>query len=481
MSIKTSLILFFCVVHFSLQAQFKYSLKDCIQLAWEKSLQLKQSLLAQQINGNNHQQAKNNLMPSVNMDMSGGMSLGNSLNPTTYEVQFRNAYTSTLGIGAQMTLFSGLQQINNIDRTRFLSESAQADVETFKNNLALTVANNYLQLVLAKETIEAAKIQARNNQEQVNRTKSLIEAGVLPKGNLLELQAQTARDELNLVKAQSSYQLLEFQMKQLLLLPLNQDVTFEQEFKVKASDYDIENVESILNNAVNKMPQIKSEELKVKAAKKQMDMVMGTFSPTFNFSYYSGSNFINTAIDVRDSNIIFPPSLIGTGINNVDNSTIKIYSAPTVRTVQVSDGSMPYLMQLKNNLSHRVTISMSFPIFSKFQRMTNHSNAKLQYMSQNFQLDIAKNKLKEEIYTAYIQYKNAKKTYYAAEENTKAMNNAFEFAKEKYNLGSINSYEYNTSLTNKQNAELELLKSKYEYFFRKVVLDFYNGSVFSID
>ena len=481
MNLKIFLILFFSLSFYASNAQIKYSLKDCITLALEKSLQLKQTYLSQNIADNNFKQSKNNLLPSVGLDMTGGMSIGNSLNPTTYEVQFRNAYTSTIGVSAQMILFNGLQQINNIDRTKFLSESAKTDIESFKNNLALTVANNYLQIVLAKEIIEAAKIQSRNLQEQMNRTINLIEAGVLPKGNLLELQAQKAKDELNLVKVQSSYQLLEFQMKQLLLIPLNQEILFEQPFAVKVSDYDVENIETIINSAVVRLPQIKSEELKVRSAKKQWQMAQGAFSPNLALSYSSGSNFISTSVDRRDSIYALPPVAIGSGFNSANNSTILINSLPTNRVIQVADGSTPYLFQLQNNLSHRFTLSLNFSIFAKFQRMTNASNAKIQWMSQNLQLDIAKNKLREEVYSAYIQYKNAKKTYYAAEENIKAFNNAYEFAKEKYNLGSINSFEFSTSLSNRQNADSELLRAKFEYFFRKVVLDFYNGSVLNIE
>lgn len=462
-------------------AQRKYTLKDCIGLAFEKSVQLKQSYLNQQLAQNNYNQTKNNLLPSVSLDLSGAMSLGNSLNPTTYEVEFRNAFTSTAGIGAQMTLFSGLQQLNNIERNKLLKESAKSDMESFKNNLALTVANTYLQLLLAKEMIETVKIQSKNMQEQIERTKKLIEAGVLPKGNLLELQAQNARDELNVVKAQNSYQLLEFQMKQLLLLPMNDDIVFEQEYTIKGNDYDIQNAESIINSAIQRMPQVQSEELKVRAARKQYQMSQGTLSPTLSFSYYSGSNFISTAVDTKDTTILIPSTPIASVVNPLDNSTILINSLESQRNIKIADGNSPYLWQLKNNLSHRLTLSLNFPIFSKFQRMTNIANAKINMMNQTLQLENVKNKLKEDVYSAYIQYKNAKKTYFSAVDNTNAFNNAYEFAKEKYNLGAINSYEYNTSVANKENAESEMLRAKYEYIFRKIVLDFYNGNAWNVE
>ena len=464
-----------------LAAQKIYSLKDCIRVAFEKSVQLKQTYLNQQLAKNNYNQTKNDLLPSVSLDMSGAMSLGNSLNPTTYEVEFRNAFISTAGVGAQMILFSGLQQINNIERNKLLSESAKADMETFKNNLALTVSNTYLQLLLAKEVIETVKIQSRNMQEQIERTKKLIEAGVLPKGNLLELQAQKARDELNVVKAQNDYQLLEFQMKQLLLMPLSEEIIFEQSYRITGNEYDIQQAESIINSAIQRMPQVQSEELKVRAARKQYQMAQGALSPTLSFSYFSGSNFISTAVDTRDTTILIPSTPIASVLNPLDNSTILINSLATQRNIKVADGNSPYLWQLKNNLSHRITLSLNLPIFNKFQRMTNIANAKINMMNQTLQLENIKNKLKEDVYSAYIQYKNAKKTYFSSVDNTKAFNNAYEFAKEKYNLGAINAYEYNTSVANKENAESEMLRAKYEYVFRKIVLDFYNGTAWNVE
>ncbi|MBK7958017.1 MAG: TolC family protein [Bacteroidetes bacterium] len=176
---KFLLILLIPIGAFSQKA---LSIKNCIQIALEKNLQIKQSLIQESIARNNSKQSQNNLLPSVSVDMSGGLSLGNSLNPTTYEVQFRNAYSSTLGVGAQMTIFSGLQQINNIERTKALLSSASMDKETFINNLALTVSNLYLQILLAKELLTTSINQSKLTIEEIKRTSELIEAGVLQKG-----------------------------------------------------------------------------------------------------------------------------------------------------------------------------------------------------------------------------------------------------------------------------------------------------------
>ncbi|MBP7478162.1 MAG: TolC family protein [Chitinophagales bacterium] len=475
---KFLLILLIPIGAFSQKA---LSIKNCIQIALEKNLQIKQSLIQESIARNNSKQSQNNLLPSVSVDMSGGLSLGNSLNPTTYEVQFRNAYSSTLGVGAQMTIFSGLQQINNIERSKALLSSASMDKETFINNLALTVSNLYLQILLAKELLTTSINQSKLTIEQIKRTAELIEAGVLPKGNSIDLEAQSARDELNIVKAQNNYDLLVFQMKQLLLMPLRADIQFETSYKLREALYNLDGIDTITSRALARMPQVKSDEFKLRAAQRQVYMSKGAFSPTLSLSYYSGSNFINLAQDVRDTTVIVDPSPIGNVFVPQLNSFVTINSLPSSYTGKIPDGERPYWMQISDNLSHRVTLSMSIPIFTKFQRKTNLSNSFLQLKNQELQLEQTKNKIREEIYTAYINYKNAQKAYYANVTNAKAFDNSLNFAREKFNAGVINSLDFNTTVTNDQNAKSELLRSKYEYIFRKIVLDFYVYGVVNIE
>jgi outer membrane protein len=73
-----------------------------------------------------------------------------------------------------------------------------------KYNITLQVATAYLQILFDKELLEVASNQQEITRGQEQRTKILVEAGSLAKGNLLEIQAQLAQEELNRINAENN-------------------------------------------------------------------------------------------------------------------------------------------------------------------------------------------------------------------------------------------------------------------------------------
>jgi outer membrane protein len=57
----------------------------------------------------------------------------------------------------------------------------------------------------------------------------------------------------------------------------------------------------------------------------------------------------------------------------------------------------------------------------------------------------------------------------------KARDEAFRMTKQRYNLGAINFVDYQVAENNLFQAQSDLLRAKYDFIFRKKVLDFYQG------
>ena len=55
------------------------------------------------------------------------------------------------------------------------------------------------------------------------------------------------------------------------------------------------------------------------------------------------------------------------------------------------------------------------------------------------------------------------------------MTEAFRYVEEKFNVGMVNSVDYNIQKNQLTLAQSELLQAKYEFIFRTKILDFYNG------
>jgi outer membrane protein len=131
--------------------------------------------------------------------------------------------------------------------------------------------------------------------------------------------------------------------------------------------------------------------------------------------------------------------------------------------------------QLTNNERYGIAFNMSIPVFNKFQTRTQIKNAELQAVNQELELQSTKNVLRKEIEQAHINALAALKKYIASNKAVESMKEAFRYTEEKFNVGMVNSVEYNQSKNNLTKATSDLAQAKYDYIFRSKILDFYNG------
>ena len=61
-----------------------------------------------------------------------------------------------------------------------------------------------------------------------------------------------------------------------------------------------------------------------------------------------------------------------------------------------------------------------------------------------------------------------------------AMQESFKYTEQKFNVGMLNTNDYNDSKNKLIKAQSDLLQAKYEYVFKIKVLDFYQGKPFKL-
>ena len=131
--------------------------------------------------------------------------------------------------------------------------------------------------------------------------------------------------------------------------------------------------------------------------------------------------------------------------------------------------------QVKSNERYGFGFTLNIPIFNRFQAKTNVSNSQIQLENSELQLQNTKNLLRKDIEQAYTNALASFKRYVANQKTVVSSQEAFRYTEEKFNVGMINSVEYNQSKNNLSKAQSDLLQAKYEYIFRTKILDFYNG------
>ncbi|TKT92022.1 TolC family protein [Dyadobacter frigoris] len=458
------------------KADNTYSLEDCIRIALETNPQVKQSEIQVQRDNNIHDQSRWQRWPSLSFNAVQGFNSGRNIDPFTNQFVQQNISQNQFQLGSSVILFSGFQLKNTVKRNEINIMASQKDLDAARNDIMLNVALSYLQVISNEELIGVAQRQVDASNLQVGRTAKLVEAGTLAESNLFDLKAQLANDELTLVNAQNNLETAKLSLKQLMNMPGSDEINL---IKIAVADPNLRTydatIQQIYETAMSNLPQMKAAELRTEAAKKNIEIIRGSAMPTLT---------LNGGINTAFSSVAPKERFISDGSPNQsqivpstsDYILLNDQKYPIIQTVSVPGGALKhfgYLDQLNFNRNSSVNLSLRIPIFTNFQVRYNLANAKLQQCTTEFQAQQVQLTIRKNVEQAYIDMNNAAKRYSATANQVRALTEAFRISQVRFDVGAINSVEYNIAKANLDRANGNLIQTKYDYVFRTKVLDFY--------
>ena len=192
------------------------SLEECVEMAIEKNISIKQSVLDIKNAAVDKSNAIGNFLPNLNAQSSHSWNVGLNQNITTGLLENLTTQFSSMGASIGMDIYNGLQNFNRLHRANLNLLAKQYQLDDMIDDTKLLVANSYLQVLFNFEILNSQKSQLIVAKEQLKRTSSLIEAGVLPSGDLYELEANLAGQEQSIVRAENNFILSKINLAQLL-------------------------------------------------------------------------------------------------------------------------------------------------------------------------------------------------------------------------------------------------------------------------
>jgi len=415
----------------SVQAQEVWTLEKCVNRAIDKNISIKQSQADMKSTSLSKTTAIANFLPSLNLGSSHSWNVGLNQNFTTDPLE--NMTTTSANVGIH--LFNGLQNIQQLYRANLSILASQYQLEDMKENISLLVANSYLQILFNRESLGVQKSQLNVANEELIIAKERLNTGIIPQGDVLEIEANVATIEQNVVVAENNYQLSKISLAQLLLISKVDNFEIAQETAIIPKSTILNtNVNSIYLTAVAKRNDVKLAETNLKIAKKNLAISRGNVLPKLSGSYsYNSGVLFNGSND--DSNIIVFPAKAG-----------QVFG-----------------------------LNLSIPIFNGMTNNTNISRNKINIQKSTYALEQVKLDLENTINQAYNDAKGSLKAYQAAEKTLKARKLAYEYAKERFDNGGMNTFNFLQAGQRYEAAQSELIKTKYNYIFKLKVLEFYFG------
>jgi len=483
-------IIFLLLITFttSLHAQnpTKWDLKTCIEYAIEHNISVQQADIQSRIAKLQADLAKSNQLPTINGSSGMGLRLGRSIDPTT------NGFTNTqflynnFGLNGGVQIFNAGRLTNAAASSNFSWQASEADKLNAVNDVSLSVATFYLQVLSAIEQTEITKIQIRQTKEQLAATKKRVEVGLLPELNLLELETQLANDSSTYISANANIEQSKMQLKALLNLDASQpfDIQVQSVDDIKLLSFADLQPDYVYNVAAQNLPSVKAADLRVKAASKNELVAKSGFYPSLSFGYNLSSNFSNVFNYISGYNLtgISTPNAT-TPFVTVSNAKYYIQSPVfTPTTTKRNWGNIwnGWGDQVNNNFGQSFGLQLSIPIFNGNQSKINYQQAKLNYRNANLQKENTNLKLKQDIFTAYNNAVVAFNKLVANQKALAAAEKTFAFATKRYDLGLLGTIELLNNQNNFLKARVNYKAAQYEYVFRIKLLEFYKGESLSL-
>ena len=432
--ITKKIVLFLLLIGFQLSAQTKkWTLEECVDYAIKNNISVKQSELDLKTSDIEKLEAVGGFLPTLNANANYSINTGASINPVTNQFQNETFKSFSAGANSNITLFNGLANWKTLQRTKLNKIANSYRLDKMKDDIALSVANSYLQILFNKEQLKVQRNQNLVTKENIKRTQELIEAGTLPAGDIYELQATDATQQQQIISTENALLISKIALCQTLLL--DEYATFDisdEIIDLPMSNVTNETQEAILTKAKESVKDVKIAMSNVDIAKKDVSISRSSYLPTLSgFFGYNTRWAESTPFNFADQLSLFDGTAIG--------------------------------------------LQLNVPILNGFATRGRVQRAKINQERSEFQLKQAELDLERNVYQAYNDVINAKKSFEAAQKTLEARKQSFNFSKERFDVGLMNSFDFSQASFAYENAQSDVLRTKYDYIFRTKILEFYFG------
>ncbi len=428
--------------------QKRWTIEECVSHALKNNISIKQSELDIKSNGLDKLAALGNFLPSVNFGGTHSWNIGLNQNITTGLLENQTTQFTSASLSSNITIYNGLQNMNRLHRTKLAQLAAQYQLTKMQDDISLFVANAFLEILFNKENLKVQQLQLANDQKQVVRAQELVDAGSVPRGDLFDMKATIASDNQKVIIAENALLLSKLSLAQALQLQdfENFDIA-DVAVEANLSPLMAEKSETIVDKAKQVRAEIKIAKTNLDVALRDIEIAKGAYKPSLT-GFYSFST--------RAS---YSSRIVG-----IDPSGVPILASP-----------LPLFDQFSDNKGHNFGLQISIPVLNGLGVKTNVARSKLNYERSKIALNQANLDLETNVYKAISDAKGALKTYESSMATLEARQEAFNYAKERFNVGMMNAFDFNQSQTVFVAAQSDLIRSKYDYIFKVKVVELYFG------
>lgn len=430
------------------QAQTKkWTLEECVRYALENNITIKNSELDIKNTAIDKKAAIGNYLPSVSANASHSWNIGLNQDLTTGVLRNQTTQYSAVGLNAGVDIYKGLQNQNTLRKANLSMVASKYQLLKMQEDISLNVANAFLQILFNKENLKVKTEQLAIDEKRLARSEEMVSAGTIPRGDLFDLKATVATDKQGIIVAENNLLISKLSLAQ--LLQLKEFTEFDVIDNTNAKDENNimgQTPGDIYNKAKELRTELKLAQTNLEIAQKNVAIAKGAYQPTLRGFY--GFN---------------------TRASYSDRTKLDANNKPYIV------GPDPIFQQFSDNKGHSFGFQLDVPIFNGFSVRNNVERTKVSLEKSKIDLEQKSLDLQRNVYTAFTDAKGALNTYESSTVTLEARQQAYNYAKEKYDVGLMNSFDFTQAQTLLTNAQSDVIRTKYDYIFKIKILEFYFG------
>lgn len=415
------------------------SLRQCVQMAIDCSsdiLQRRADSLSARID---LAASKYQFLPRIDAQLSQSLNLGRSEDASTMMTE-HSATTTGINIAANYQLFGGMQRLGKLSEAKLFAQSAESALQSKKDAIATDILGMYYQVLMQEEMMKLTLANLEKTRSHLQYTQAMVKEGKWAAVKEVEIQAQLADEELQLIQKQNELFLTR------LNLALNVDYSSADslaiivpniEEKIAIAYEMLLPAEEIYRTAMSLSAEIRAINLRIEATKHAITTAQLGFLPTISL--------------------------------NAGYSTSYFYPFDDAQRALINDFSH----QLKHNGRFFVGITLSLPIFDAMQTPTAIRNAKVRYTLAQIDHKRSREALNRSSITAKANAETAAKKIPAAQESVRITQEALRMTEASFEAGRSTSLELEQARNRALTAEMQLVYAKYDFVYKAAIVEFF--------
>ena len=418
------------------------TLKECMQYAVENSAQLK----LQQMDVDDARVARRDAIlrvftPEVSAGTYAYSNFARSVDPETNTYVSTTSFNNGYQVGTSITLFNGFSAVNNMKVSKTALKMGVDQEDVTRDEICLATMEAYYNVVYFQQLSGILESQVRTAQDALTLAKKQEELGQKGYTDVIEMEAELADREYQLINARNQHADALLTLKDLMFWPMDEELLIDTSMadaEVIATLTPEDETESIIEYAVNNLPSIA-------IAKGKMD---------------------NALLDLKTARWQFTPSLS----LNAGWST-SYYTYPGMEGYVPT----PFHTQFRNNGGEYIQLSLSFPIFDRLSTFSNLRRKRNESRRATIQYEQKVREVEAEVIRAVQDRDGASAAFHQADRRAALQEEAYHLNLRKLEQGLISTIEFQKASDNWLNAKTSRLDALLKFYIKRSVVNYYNG------